>query len=73
MVLAREPQYFEIGSVARRLGVATETIRSWERRNMTALPRRTATGTRLYTEKDVEVLREVRDARHSAPRSLDAA
>ena len=70
MVMVSEPQtLYEISTVARCLGVATETIRAWERRKLIAPPRRTATGTRLYTDADVETMRRSQQARGSDPES----
>jgi len=50
-----------IGSLSRRTGVPTATIRSWERRYGLLAPVRSAHGQRLYTERDVEALLQVRE------------
>lgn len=70
MALRSEPQYLEISTVARQLGVATETIRAWERRKIITPPIRTTSGTRLYTETDVEAMRQAQQARESGSRTL---
>jgi anti-sigma regulatory factor (Ser/Thr protein kinase) len=49
----------EIGTVARELGVATSTLRSWERRYRIVVPRRGPTGHRLYDTEQVQVLRQI--------------
>jgi len=54
---------FEIGTVARSLGVSAEVIRAWERRKMIAPPRRTASGKRLFTAEEVEAMRAALVAR----------
>jgi MerR HTH family regulatory protein/Histidine kinase-like ATPase domain len=55
-VAGREP-YFEIGAVARELGVAPSTLRTWERRYRLIVPRRSASGQRLYDADEVRRLR----------------
>jgi DNA-binding transcriptional MerR regulator len=50
-----------IGSVSRRTGLPTATIRSWERRYGLLAPVRSAHGQRLYTERDVQALLQVRE------------
>jgi anti-sigma regulatory factor (Ser/Thr protein kinase) len=49
----------EIGAVARELGVAPSTLRSWERRYRTVVPRRGPNGQRLYERDQVLVLRDI--------------
>jgi hypothetical protein len=49
----------EIGAVARELGVAPSTLRTWERRYRLVVPRRGRQGQRLYDPDQVVVLRRV--------------
>jgi len=49
----------EIGAVARELGVAASTLRTWERRYRLVEPRRGAQGQRLYDSEQILVLRQV--------------
>ena len=49
----------EIGTVARELGVAPGTLRTWERRYHLVVPRRAANGQRLYDTDQVELLRRI--------------
>lgn len=70
MTVLHESQLFEISTVARELGVSADTIRAWERRKMITPPRRTASGTRLYTEADVEAMRQAQQARETGSRTL---
>jgi DNA-binding transcriptional MerR regulator len=49
----------EIGAVARELGVAPSTLRTWERRYRTVVPRRGANGERLYDSEQIVMLRRV--------------
>jgi hypothetical protein len=49
----------EIGTVARELGVAPSTLRTWERRYGLVVPRRGRRGQRLYDPGQVVALRRV--------------
>src|SRR4051794_10463980 len=51
---------YRIGEVARRAGMTTTALRAWERRYDVLSPARSAGGQRLYTDADVERVREVR-------------
>jgi len=49
----------KIGRVARKLNIAVETIRMYERAGL-FLPHKTATGQRLFTQQDVEWIQCIR-------------
>lgn len=49
--------HYRLGEVGRRTGLRLETIRAWERRYGVVKPLRTPGGHRLYSERDVAVLR----------------
>jgi DNA-binding transcriptional MerR regulator len=49
----------EIGAVARELGVAPSTLRTWERRYGVVVPARGRRGQRLYNREQVATLRRV--------------
>ncbi|HVJ18482.1 MAG TPA: MerR family transcriptional regulator, partial [Polyangiaceae bacterium] len=53
---------YRIGTVARLAGLTTHVIRVWERRYGAPAPVRSARGTRLYSELDVERLRLLKRA-----------
>ena len=55
---------FSIGEVSQAIGMAPQTLRLWERERL-VLPRRTERGYRVYTEPDVERLREIKQLRKS--------
>lgn len=50
----------EIGAVARELGIAPSTLRSWERRYHLVVPRRGPNGQRLYDPDQLAILRQIR-------------
>jgi DNA-binding transcriptional MerR regulator len=65
----------EIGAVARELGIAPSTLRTWERRYRVVVPQRGRRGQRLYDPEQVATLRRVlaqvrRGARASAAHEL---
>ena len=62
-----EPLY-SIGPVAVRLGLSPARLRQLEQARVLPLPRRLASGVRLYSERDITLLRERLDARQSARR-----
>ncbi len=53
---------FSIGEVSQAIGLAPQTLRLWERERLVK-PRRTDRGYRVYTEPDVERLREIKQLR----------
>src|SRR3712207_2443619 len=55
-----EPRY-NTKVVVRETGVPADTFRAWERRYNVPVPHRTATGQRLYSERDIAVVRWLRD------------
>lgn len=55
-----DPKGFRIGAVARLTGVSPDALRVWERRYGVITPHRTPSGTRLYSEQDVDRLRLIK-------------
>ncbi len=49
----------EIGTVARQLGVAPSTLRTWERRYRLVIPHRGDQGQRLYDRDQIDLLRRI--------------
>jgi methanogenic corrinoid protein MtbC1 len=52
---------FNTKAVARETGVPADTFRAWERRYGVPQPQRTAGGHRLYSERDIAIIRWLRD------------
>ncbi len=50
---------YPIGAVSEMTGVNAITLRAWERRYALVIPQRTATGRRLYSQTDVDCIKEV--------------
>ena len=58
--LNREPLY-NIKVVVQKTGVPADTVRAWERRYGVPQPRRTETGRRLYSERDITAIGWLRE------------
>ena len=52
--------YFKIGEVSRLTGLPSHVLRFWESEFPRIRPRRTATGQRSYTRKDIERILEIK-------------
>jgi DNA-binding transcriptional MerR regulator/methylmalonyl-CoA mutase cobalamin-binding subunit len=57
----RAQPLYKIGAVAQETGIATETLRVWERRYRVVVPGRTPRGGRLYSDDDLARLRLIKD------------
>lgn len=51
---------FRIGAVARLTGISPDTLRVWERRYQVISPQRNASGTRLYSQQDINRLQLIK-------------
>lgn len=52
-------EYFQIGDLAKAVGVTTRTIRLYEQMGLTSPPQRTEGGIRVYTKPDIKRLKFV--------------
>ncbi len=55
----QEKLYFSIGDVAGLLDVNTSLIRYWEKEFSTLRPKKNMSGTRLFTKKDIDLLKYI--------------
>src|SRR5512135_779943 len=65
---------FNLKAVVRDTGLKPDTIRAWERRYGVPKPRRTAGGHRLYSQRDIDLLKWMNARQHeglSISRSVD--
>lgn len=53
--------WYRIRAVSEIVGVSTATLRAWERRYGVPSPARTASAYRLYSDADVQTIRQMRD------------
>ncbi len=63
-------QLYGIGVVAHRLGLSPARLRQLEQEQVLPRPRRLASGVRLYSERDIALLRERLAARKTARRPV---
>jgi DNA-binding transcriptional MerR regulator len=56
MTISQAPAY-NIKVVLNKTGIAADTLRAWERRYGLPAPQRTAGGHRLYSDRDVEIIK----------------
>ena len=54
-----DKRYFSISEVADTLGVKPSVLRFWEGEFPALQPRKTKTGRRLYSHRDLELLRQI--------------
>jgi DNA-binding transcriptional MerR regulator len=52
--------YFKIGEVAQLVGVRTSVLRFWETEFVFLKPEKSSTGQRLYNQKEVALIQEVK-------------
>jgi DNA-binding transcriptional MerR regulator len=54
-----EKLYYSIGDVADMMNVNTSLIRYWEKEFSSLRPKKNMSGTRMFTKKDIEVLKYI--------------
>ncbi len=60
MRLSQTPTY-NLGAVLRETGLAADTLRAWERRYGVPMPKRTPGGHRLYSQRDIQLIKWLRN------------
>ena len=60
-----EKKYMKIGEAAAIIGVPASTLRFWEKNFPQIKPMKNKKGDRFYTQKDLEVLKEIQYLSHS--------
>jgi DNA-binding transcriptional MerR regulator len=65
--------YFKIGEVSKIAGLPCHVLRFWESEFKKIKPRRTASGQRAYTRKDIENILEIRRLLHHKKFTIDGA
>jgi DNA-binding transcriptional MerR regulator len=53
--------YFRIGEVSKITGLPTHVLRFWESEFSRIRPKRTASGQRLYTRRDIELILHIKN------------
>jgi DNA-binding transcriptional MerR regulator len=65
--------YFKIGEVSQISGLPSHVLRFWESEFKKIKPRRTASGQRSYTQKDVAMILEIRHLLHDKKFTIEGA
>ena len=65
--------YFKIGEVSKIAGLPTHVLRFWEAEFKKINPRRTASGQRAYTKKDIELILEIKHLLHDKKFTIEGA
>ena len=65
--------YFKIGEVSKIAGLPSHVLRFWETEFKRIKPRRTASGQRSYTKKDIEIILEIKHLLHEKKFTIDGA
>ena len=65
--------YFKIGEVSKITGLPSHVLRFWESEFKRIKPRRTASGQRSYTQKDVALILEIKHLLHEKKFTIDGA
>lgn len=65
--------YFKIGEVSKISGLASHVLRFWESEFKKIKPRRTASGQRSYTQKDVAMILEIKHLLHEKKFTIEGA
>ena len=56
--------YFKIGEVSKICGLPSHVLRFWETEFKKINPRRTASGQRMYTQKNIQMILEIKHLLH---------
>ena len=65
--------YFKIGEVSEISGLPNHVLRFWESEFKKIRPRRTESGQRSYTRKDIETILEIKHLLHDKKFTLEGA
>jgi DNA-binding transcriptional MerR regulator len=65
--------FFKIGEVSALAGVPAHVLRFWESEFPRINPRRTASGQRLYTRRDVELILEIKTLLYARKFTIEGA
>ena len=65
--------YFKIGEVSKICGLPSHVLRFWETEFKKIKPRRTASGQRMYTQKNIAVILEIKHLLHEKKFTIEGA
>ena len=65
--------YFKIGEVSKIAGLPSHVLRFWETEFKRIKPRRTESGQRSYTKKDIEIILEIKHLLYEKKFTIEGA
>ena len=65
--------YFKIGEASKICGLPSHVLRFWETEFKKINPRRTASGQRMYTRKNIEMILEIKHLLHEKKFTIEGA
>lgn len=65
--------YYKIGEVSRIAGLPSHVIRFWEREFSKIRPHRTPSGQRLYTQRNIEIILEIKHLLYEQKYTIEGA
>ena len=65
--------YFRIGEVSKIVAVPTHVLRFWETEFKKIRPKRTPTGQRLYTQKDIRLILKIKNLLYDRRFTIEGA
>ena len=65
--------YFKIGEVSKIVGLPTYVLRFWETEFSKIKPKRTPSGRRLYTKRDIELILHIKHLLHEKKFTIQGA
>jgi DNA-binding transcriptional MerR regulator len=72
-IIIPDKLYFKIGEVSEISGLPSHVLRFWEAEFKKIKPRRTESGQRSYTRKDIETILEIKHLLHDKKFTLEGA
>ena len=68
-----DKMYLRIGEVSEITGLPTSVLRYWETEFASLAPRKSSSGQRLYTKKDVELIAGIRELLYAEKLTIEGA
>lgn len=65
--------YYKIGEVSRIAGLPSHVIRFWENEFSKIRPQRTPSGQRLYTQRNIEIILEIKNLLYNQKYTIEGA
>lgn len=71
--LFHEKLFYKIGEASKIVGVETHVLRYWETEFPFLMPRKTKSGQRIYTKKDIDLILQIKRLLYDEKYTIDGA